>query len=853
MPYDQPELCSSANSRRQPLPVDGIVEDLLISLRRHGSTVLRAAPGAGKTTRVPPAFIDAGLAAGTVVVLEPRRLAARAAARRVAWERETIVGGEVGYEVRFDRQRGPGTRLLYVTEGVFLRFLQKDPFLEGIGAVVFDEFHERHLDADLALAMTRRVQREVRKDLKILVMSATLLAERVAAFLGQAPLIESEGRLYPVEVRYLDSPERRSLAQATCASVLAALEQTKGDVLAFLPGLREIRDTGKLLAETSGRQSLLVLELYGDLPADKQDRVLQPASQRKVVLATNLAETSLTVEGVTGVVDAGLARIPRHEPAVGLDRLLTQRISRASAEQRAGRAGRTEPGLCLRLWTRTEHRHLQDHELPEIHRRDLAGAVLQLLAWGESDPAAFDWLEPPPPLTVAGAMTLLERLGACESGRLTSTGQVMAQLPIHPRLGRLLIEGHCLGRIEDSALAAALLSERAPFLRSPETLQEQVSESDVLDRIETIEAFEQTGQRHSSVGSINVGAVRLLLRARDRLARLARKTLGAPGPCTDSREDTLGRALLLAFPDRLARRRMPNSNRGVMVGGRGVRLSDRSAVRRPELFLCIDTDAGSGEAIVRQASAVHRHWLDEARLQVSTEVAFDTEQKRVRAWRRTRYEDLVLDEAITDLPDPPLVAEELARAAAQRLTQSLALDEPAVAGFLARIDFLRRTMPELALPAIDDRLLCSLLPDLCAGRRSLAELRRAPLLSVLQSRLTPAQHVALREDAPERLQVPSGSQIRLHYEIGRPPVLAVRIQELFGLTETPRLARGRVPVLMHLLAPNYRPQQITDDLRGFWTNTYPVIRKELRGRYPKHSWPEDPLAALPERRPRRRT
>jgi ATP-dependent helicase HrpB len=821
---------------RPALPIDLVLPDLLASLRERPSAVLIAPTGAGKTTRVPPALLDQ--VEGRIVMLEPRRIAARAAARRMADEGGWRVGEEVGYQVRFDQKAGQSTRILVVTEGILVQRLQSDPFLEDVGAVIFDEIHERSLHTDLSLAMARRVQREVRPDLKIVAMSATIDPGPIAEYLD-APVIESEGRLHPVEIRYLD----RETPIAT--AVRRALADTDGDVLVFLPGVGEIDRAAQALA---GDRDLAVLPLYGDLPAERQDEVLRPLDRRKVVLATNVAETSVTVEGVTAVVDSGLVRRMRYDPSTGLDRLELGKISRASADQRAGRAGRQGPGLCLRLWPAWEHPTLPERETPEIRRVDLAAPALQLLAWGESDLTAFGWLEPPDPAALASALQLLRRLEATDDHGVTSTGRLLARMPVHPRLGRLLLEGHRLGHPKEAALVAALLSERDPFPRAPRGAgPRRASRSDLLDRLDALEAFER---RDWSEDRLNAGAARFVLKARDQLADMSRKELGTASG-REPRDEALLKALLAAYPDRLAKRREPRSPRAVMVGGRGVRLAEESAVLDPDLFLCVDLDDRPGESLVRLASEVRPEWLPAERLSTTVDLIFDEEKERVIAWKRIRYDDLVLTENEASASGEK--AEQiLTEAAAKHLDRALPLDDPEVAGFLARIRSLREWMPDLGLPLFDDDQLRGLLPALVAGRKSFPELRRAPLLPVLQGALTHEQLRAVEREAPQRLEVPSGSHIHLVYEPGRPPVLAARIQELFGLAETPRVAAGRVAVLLHLLAPNQRPQQVTHDLRSFWENTYPQVRKELAGRYPKHAWPLDPWNAVPERRPRKR-
>jgi ATP-dependent helicase HrpB len=857
------------------LPIDEVLPELVTQLSAAGCAVLVAPTGAGKTTRVPPALLDAGLAGdGAVVMLEPRRLAARAAARRMAHERGGRVGDEVGYRVRFDSKVSRATRIEVVTEGLFVRRLQSDPFLTGVGAVVFDEFHERHLDGDLALAMVRRLRHELRPELPLLIMSATLDAEAIAAALD-CPVVSCEGRSFPVEIAYLPGPAEGRLAEQVRRGVRAVLLRDSGDVLVFLPGLGAIAACETALADMAQQSDLHICRLHGDLPGEQQDAVLLPGPRRKLILATNVAETSITIEGVTAVVDTGLARIPDFDPAVGLDRLTVQPISKASADQRAGRAGRTAAGFCARLWTLGQQQSRPELLLPEIQRLDLAGAVLQLRAWGEPDPAALPWLEPPGSAALARADQLLQRLGAWDGERVTDVGQALSRLPLPPRLGRLGLEGARLGVTRRAALACALLSEKdpAPHVRRATA----VGRSDLIERVAMLEAFAggrrggRSKARSRAPAELHRGAANQVLRVAEQLTRLLVESgsdasrlpdaqaerVGQPGGPRDE-DALLGRALLAAFPDRLARRREPGSDRGVMVGGRGVRLDPASIVRDEQLFLCLSMEAGSGagaEALVRMASGIERDWLPEQRITTTETAVFDRAREVAGTVRRVQFDDLVLEQHSIEDRDQAGLAAVLEQAARADLASALNLDDKALAAFRERVSWLAEWMPELDWPGVDDTALAELLPSLCAGRRSFAELRRAPLLESLRGLFGHSLLATLEREAPERLGVPSGSRIALRYERGRAPVLAVRIQELFGLAETPRLARGKVPVVLHLLGPNMREQQVTDDLASFWSNTYPLVRKELRRRYPKHSWPEDPLSARPQgrsgRRPRR--
>ncbi len=842
----------------QNLPVDEVLPSLVQSLREREVCLLRAPTGAGKTTRVPQALLDAGLAGeGLVILLEPRRVAARAAARRIAQERGSELGGEVGYQVRFDRKASARTRILAVTEGVLVRMLQDDPFLEGVGAVILDEFHERHLDGDLALALLRRVQADAREDLKLVVMSATLATDDLSRWLGDAPVIESLGRSFDVDIRYKAGRREERLEDRVQAAVLELLDQAQGDVLVFFPGVGEIKRAQRLLAPMAKKRDIALVELYGDLPPEAQDRVLRPSARRRIVLSTNVAESSVTLEGVRAVIDTGLVRRMRLDPAVGLDKLELGQVSRSSADQRSGRAGREAPGLCLRLWSEMDQRALPPEELPEIRRVDLCGALLQLYAFGEREPARFPWFEAPAPAALDAAEELLRRLGAVDANGLTKEGRAMSRLPLHPRLARLLLEGKREGVLEPCALAAALLSDRDPFPRQ-RGVASWVARSDVLERVQALDAFDQL-RRVGPLGEPHRAGVQAVLRARDQLLRIASKGkskttkrayFGAEA------EEPFLRALFAAFPDRLARRRQAQDQRAVMVGGKGVRLEESSGVSDSEFFLCIDLDGVGVEARVRQASAIEREWIDAVDTQLRTSLRFDTERERVLAQRETLFADLVLEQV--EVPgDPEAVSQLLAETAAADPARALNLSDPDVQQFFARIAFLRTALPELDLPdwGMDGgSTLKAVLPGLCQGLRSFAELRKAPLLDHLRGSLSQEQLQGLKREAPTSLKVPSGNNIRLLYEAGRPPVLAARIQELFGWTATPRVARGRVAVLLHLLAPNMRPQQVTEDLESFWSNTYQVVRKELRRRYPKHDWPEDPTTAVARKRggPRRR-
>jgi ATP-dependent helicase HrpB len=852
---------------RQPLPIDALLADIVTAVRDAKRLVLRAPPGAGKTTRVPAALLDAGLAGDQqVLVLEPRRIAARAAAEFVATDRGGVAGGEVGYRVRFEQRGGAATRLWFLTEGVLGRQLASDPFLDGAAVVVLDEFHERHLQADVALAVVRELQETVRPDLKLVVMSATLATEALAAYLPGATVLTAEGRAHPVQVEFAAAPDDRPLAGRVAGALRRVLMEggPSGDILVFLPGAAEIRRCAEAIAGLAAEYDLLVLPLHGDLPLDAQQRVLRRAERRKVVLATNVAETSLTIDGVTTVIDSGLARLARYDPRHGVNTLRTAAISRAAADQRAGRAGRTAPGRCLRLWSAGAHAARLDHETPEVRRLELSGTLLELRAWGARDLRRFAWLEPPSPAVVERAERLLALLGAVDAaGALTDTGRALLVIPAAPRLARLLLEARHRQCAGDGALFAALASERDICLESRAFAGAEVGErptaaSDLLLRAELFVAAERTGFDPALCRreGLDGGALRAVARARRQLVERARagsvRSSGAHATA-----ETLLRCVLAAFPDRVVRRRAAGSARGVMVGGTGVVLDGRSVVREAELFVAVELDGAArgplAELRVRLASAVERGWLDEMfphGVRTTETIEFDAAQQRVVRRTRELFHDLVLAERVSTDVERDAGGVVLAAAARRDLgaAAGVGADERA---FLARVRFLQRSMPELHLPADPDAFLADAVAALCEGKRSFAELRRADVLGVLRGLLTHEQRAALEREAPARFTLPTGRSVPIAYESDRPPWFAARIQEVFGLRATPRLAGGRVPLVIHLLAPSQRPVQITDDLESFWRSAYPEVRKQLRGRYPKHAWPEDPLIAPPTSRVQR--
>jgi ATP-dependent helicase HrpB len=825
------------------LPVASVLPDA-VAASRQGAVVVTAPPGSGKTTLVPAAVLDDLPSPRKVILIQPRRLAARAVARRIAQLRGCLVGEEVGYQVRFDRQAGRDTRLLVVTTGILLKRLLDDVVLEDISAVVIDEFHERTIEMDLVLGMLVRIRQTVRPDLRIVVMSATLAADPVAQLLGGCPIIHAEGRPFPVQVKYERRGEQGQLEDRVAKYVAEALRATPGHVLVFLPGVGEIMRCERALASLAERDGHALLLLFGDLPAEQQDRVLDDLGQRKIILATNVAETSLTIEGVTAVVDSGQARQLRVSPATGLPRLELVPISQASANQRAGRAGRTAPGICWRLWDESSHRGRPAAETPEVLRGDFAEPLLHLLAMGESE--AFPWLDAPPQDAVTGARQLLSLLGATdEQGQISELGRELARLPAHPRLGRLLLAGARHGVLRETSLAAALLSERDPFRaaeharRGPREYGTVRSRSDVVDRVFALEAFYAGGTSHDPTLELHPGGARNVLRSAEQLYRVADFTRAARA---DRPDQALMQALLEAFPDRLAKLRAGTQDRALMVGGRGVRIDGSSRVRGEPLFLAVDINDVGGEASARMVSAVKREWVSSDVLRTREELFFNPSKGQVEARQRTYWIDLMLEETPVAITDWSAAAELLANEARHQLDRFLAPVDSAAGAFLARIRWLASVAADLNLPTFTNAEIEGMLPEICYGLRSLEELRSADWLALLQNKVGYERLPEIERLAPAQLELPNGNRLSIAYEVGKSPVLAVRIQEMFGVSETPLVGGGRVPVLLHLLGPNYRPQQITADLASFWQNGYPEIKKELRRRYPKHSWPDDPLA-----------
>jgi ATP-dependent helicase HrpB len=773
-------------NRKPTLPIDANLPEIIESLRRHPRLVIEAPPGAGKTTRVPPALLE--IVSGEVLVLEPRRIAARLAARRVAFEMGEQLGETVGYKVRFEEISGPRTRLRFLTEGVLTRRLLSDPTLKGVSAIVLDEFHERHLESDLALALLKRLQRR-RPDLRIVVMSATLDTDPVAQFLDKCPAICSEGRLFELAIQHLPYSPRPLEVQVKDAVEVLLNDKQSGDILAFLPGVAEIRRAMRECEAVARRAGLLVLPLHGGLGPEEQDRAVSPASQQKLILATNVAESSVTVEGVRAVIDSGLARFATYSTWSGLPTLHIGRVSKASAKQRSGRAGRMGPGRALRLYTEQDYLQRPEQDEPEIVRSDLSQLCLELRAMGIEDVNDLDWLDAPPPAAVRNAEALLDRLGATGDATMR-----LARYPLPPRLSRILVEAMERGVGEDGCVAAAVLGTSV-----------QSAQNDLLAAIES---------KHDQ-------------RTRQHVEQL--RIIAGPPKQKSHNDDALLMSVLAGFPDRVARRR----------AGKQVLLSTGASAEvtgdppRYEFMVAVDAEDRKDKPLplIRMTARIEPEWLidlfpDRVREQCS--VVWNHTAERVDAVSALLYDELVIQETRGAVPAPEAAAELLSKKAIEAGIERF-VDIDAVNELICRIEFAGFAAPDISRA----------LQELCSGLRSFAELKKAAaeMPSLLEEK---AGARRLSELAPARIRLHGGRQTKVHYDHGKPPWIASRLQDFFGMRETPVVGRNRTPLVVHLLAPNQRPVQTTTDLGGFWERLYPQVRRELMRRYPRHSWPERP-------------
>jgi ATP-dependent helicase HrpB len=810
-----------------PLPIDAVLDELAGVLQARPNAVLVAPPGAGKTTRVPLAILDEPWVEGRkLILLEPRRLAARAAADRMARTLGEEVGDTVGLRVRLGSKVSRRTRIEVVTEGVFARMILDDPALEGVAGVLFDEFHERSLDADLGLALALDAQGGLREDLRLLVMSATLDGARVAKVLGEAPVVRSEGRSYPVTTRYLGRDPNRRIEDQVADAVMRALRAEPGSILVFLPGQGEIRRVERFLRDRVSDPAVDIAPLYGALDRGEQDLAVGPVQpgRRKVVLATSIAETSLTIEGVRVVIDSGLARIPVYEPDIGLTRLETVRVSRASADQRCGRAGRTEPGVCYRLWEEAANGSLEAFGRPEILSADLTSLLLDCAAWGVTDPTALAFLDPPPAPALKEARGLLQDLGALDpDGRITEVGRRLRALPLPPRLAKMVLAAAECGAAQDAANLAAVLVERGLG-------------GDEVDLGARVERFRRDRSQ----------------RAQD-MRRMAQGWARAAGAKrAHSRAPSFGRLVALAYPERIAKAR-GKPGEYVMANGRGGVLEPHERLGREPFLAVAEIAGGAAAARILAAAPITLEEVEEIAgpgLVQQDEVAFDRKARALRARGVRRYGALVLSER----PLPVPATEEAARALASGLV-SLGLDalpwSKALTQWRERVLFLRRAegdeWPDLSDEALVRERDTWLAPHL-VGKSRLHEIGPDLLGDALRALLPWKLQRRLDAEAPTHIELPTGSMIPIDYGPEEGPVLAVRVQELFGLDKHPTLAGGRVPLILHLLSPAQRPIQITRDLPGFWRGSWAAVKADMRGQYPKHPWPEDPLTAPPTRR-----
>ncbi len=807
------------------LPVDEALPRLKAALEAGNAAVLVAPPGAGKTTRVPLALLDAPWLAGRRIVMqEPRRLAARAAARRMAATLGEAVGETVGYRVRFDSKVGPRTRIEVVTDGLFLRMLQDDPSLPGIGCVIFDELHERGLDTDLSFALVREAQTALREDLRVIAMSATLDPGPVAERLGGAASIESAGRMFPVETRHLDREASGRIEDTVATAIRRAIAEESGSTLVFLPGVGEIRRVEERLRGLG--PTIDVAPLYGDLSPAEQDRAIapSPAGRRKVVLATSIAETSLTIEGVRIVIDSGFMRVPRFSPRSGMTRLETVRVSLASADQRRGRAGRLEPGVCYRLWTEEAGRGLLPFTPPEILDADLAPLALELAAWGVGDAASLPWLTPPPAASLATARALLADLGAFDdAGAITRHGRAMVRLGQHPRLAHLVLKGRELGQGKVAALLVAILGER-DFLRLPPGQRD----ADLRHRVDI---------------ALSGKAPRQILEVARRLAQ-----------GKDSDSSMTGALLALAYPDRIGRRRAATAGRYLLSGGRGAALPEGDPMANEEFLVVAETDGSAQDSRIFLAAPIAAGEIEELyadRIVAEEIVRWSPRDGAVLARQRRRLGALLLEDRPLTQPDAEKVKTAMLDGIRQLGLGALPWSND-LARWRERIAFLRthdETWPDLSDAALAATLEAWLAPFL-EGVSRRDHLARVDLAAALKALVPWDRGRELDRLVPTHIAVPSGSHVPVDYTNPAEPTLSVRLQEMFGLSDTPRIAGGKVPLIIHLLSPARRPVQVTRDLASFWATGYRSVKAELKGRYPRHYWPDDPLIAEPTARVR---
>lgn len=840
------------------LPIYELEHDIVEAFRQDGRVVLEAPTGSGKTTQVPQMLVDGGVAGdGQVVILQPRRLAARLLASRVATERGGQLGREVGYQIRFDNISSRDTRIKFVTEGILLRMMLEDPSLPGISVVLFDEFHERHLFGDITLARSLQIAARERPDLKIGVMSATLQAAPLEAYLAPCRLLTSRGRTFPVEISYLD---RASDADSMPPWDLAAREVDRilesgveGDVLVFMPGAFEIHRSIAAIQATREGKKCAVLPLHGELPPAEQDAAVGGCDRRKIIVSTNVAETSLTIEGVRIVIDAGLARVSRFDPYRGINTLLIEKISQASADQRTGRAGRTAPGICLRLWTEKQHRQRPAQEQPEVRRLDISEVLLTLKASGVTDAQSFPWLDAPDPRSLETAESLLRELGAADrTGKITPLGRKMLSFPTHPRFSRMLLaasDHHCVPEV---ALAAALTQSRNLIVhragsRAEEKREDALGEENESDFFLQMRAWQYAANNRYSVNAcremgIHAQAARQIGQTWKQLLDAARRQgLDTFEKTTSS--DSFRKCLLSGFSDHVGIRAGAGTLRCLLTGGRRGTISRESSVHNAPLVIAaevkeIETRGKEVTVLLNNVTAIEEEWLREmfpGDYTSRRETLFDPDQKRVVVREQTVFRDLVLRERPCGDAVPeeaaPVLAEEVLAGRATLKHWNHAVDQ-----WIARVNCVSEWMPELEIPPLDEEARRHLVEQICYGATSAKEIKERPVLPTFKQWLSPEQEEAVKKLAPEQIGLPRGRQPKVVYEEGAPPTISTRLQDLYDVKENLCICSGRVEILVQILAPNQRPIQVTKNIAGFWNESYPAIKKQLQGRYPKHEW-----------------
>ena len=881
------------------LPIYELRDELVAALRTDNRLIIEAPTGSGKSTQVPQMLLDSGLCGGEIVVLQPRRIAARMLSRRVAQERGGETGGEVGYQVRFENCVSNKTRIRYVTEGILLRQILSDPELRGVSAIIFDEFHERHLYGDITLARALHLQ-QTRPDLKIIVMSATLDAAPLREYLAPCRELKSEGRMFPVEISYaakkIDFDHHPVWEAAADAFESAVRSGAEGDVLIFMPGAYEISRTVEAVRSKSCAKEFAILPLHGELSPRDQDAAVEPGNQRKVVVATNVAETSITIDGIRVVIDSGLARIARYDPNRGIDTLMVERISRASADQRTGRAGRTAPGICHRLWTLQEHSTRKAQELPEIMRHDLSEVVLTLKAGGIDDVENFHWLEKPDPVSLARTLTLLTDLGALtplqktnpESlvgpasciqepveksqqgdtpsriregrpttqrlthGQLTEIGKRMVQFPMHPRYARMLLAADQYHCVRQACLIAALTQGKGILERNKGKevrgqRDDLLGDDDCSDFKRLMRAWSFADKNNYNTGAcrelgIHAAAARQVKPLYERFLQIAEQQ-GLKVNRAAPEDEFLQKCILTAFSDQLAKRCDKGTLRCELVHGRTAELARESVIRDAELLVAaeiteIGQTRGQTGVLLNLATAVQEEWLEELFPEDFSEIRapqYDTSIKRVVVERRRMFRDLALNSSITHDPKPDEAAAVLATEVLKGNLDIPGWDEE-IENWILRVNLLAEWCPDKNIPVIDEAARRTMLEELCLGAVCRKDLREANVKAVVRDWLTYEQQQWIEKQMPDRFSMPGGHRARIRYEAGHKPVLSAMIQDFFGMTQTPKIAFGRIPLVVELLAPNRRPVQVTEDLESFWRTAYPELRPALSRKYPRHKW-----------------